>query len=330
MDVLIAGSLMLGLIILANILHARDRRAEKIVFDAFLFLGSAFVLLFGLILVLIPTWLYQEFAEESLDLLNPAAFGFILVLSAGLSMAFCIGKVRQLMAKIMPINPDSPVHSLALVLSVYLIGYTALTLTQGGLVEIAESAQATPLWLLVMSSLMFAVIGILGVGFPVRRRGKELIKRLGLEMPTAKQMLVAFVVIIVLVGLEFCAGLVLSLLNPEQSAVLEDVSTALLYDIDTVWEWFILALAVGIGEELLFRGALQPSLGLGFTSVLFALVHIQYGFTLVTLFIVFIALILGLLRRYYNTTVTIFVHAGYNFALGIMALLFTYLQQFAP
>ena len=40
-----------------------------------------------------------------------------------------------------------------------------------------------------------------------------------------------------------------------------------------------LGLAAGIGEETLFRGALQPRFGLLITSLLFALLHSQYGIT---------------------------------------------------
>jgi len=41
--------------------------------------------------------------------------------------------------------------------------------------------------------------------------------------------------------------------------------------LNPVW----ISLFAGIGEELLFRGAIQPLLGLWLTSVIFALVHIQ-------------------------------------------------------
>ena len=41
--------------------------------------------------------------------------------------------------------------------------------------------------------------------------------------------------------------------------------------LNPVW----IALAAGFGEELLFRGALQPLLGIWITSVLFVLVHIR-------------------------------------------------------
>jgi membrane protease YdiL (CAAX protease family) len=327
-DILIIGTLMLAFILLANVLDVRNRRIEKLVFDVFLFLTSAFVLFMGTMFVLIPPDLYQQAGDISINILDSRAFGLVLVITGGWAMVLSVGKVRQILTRIMPLNPGSPVHSLALVLSVYLMGYSALVLSQGGLSGLAESAEPAPLYIIVLSELLFGVVALFGVGFIIRRRGRELARRLGLERPQPKQLLVAVSLIIILVLLQACAGLVWAALNPEQSEVLEDVSATLLTDIDTVWEWFLIALATGIGEELLFRGALQPALGLGFTSVLFALIHIQYGFTPVTLFIVLIAILLGFVRRYYSTTITIFIHVGYNFALGVLALLAAYLQDF--
>jgi len=243
------------------------------------------------------------------------------------AMALSIGKVRRLLARIMPINPESPVHSLALFLSIYLIGYTLLLLSQGGLSGLAESAEPAPLFSLILQGFLFALVAMFGVGFVIRRRGRELAHRLGLERPTLKQLAVAVGLILILVLLQACAGLIWGYLNPDQSKIMEDIGEVLFTEIDTVWEWLILALATGISEEVLFRGALQPALGLGFTSVLFALIHIQYGFSPVTLFIVLLAIVLGLVRRYYSTTITIFIHVGYNFTLGMLAVLAAYLQD---
>jgi hypothetical protein len=153
-----------------------------------------------------------------------------------------------------------------------------------------------------------------------------LLERLGLERPPLRHWIMGVGWIVVLVVLQALAGALWAVLNPDQSAVLEDVSLALLQDIDTLGEWLLLALAAGLGEELLFRGALQPAFGLGFTAVIFGLVHVQYGLTPITLFVVFLAVILGLIRRLHSTTIAIFVHAGYNFALGLLALLATYVE----
>ncbi|NGQ94612.1 CPBP family intramembrane metalloprotease [Brevibacillus sp. SYP-B805] len=44
----------------------------------------------------------------------------------------------------------------------------------------------------------------------------------------------------------------------------------------SIWSTFWLCLFVGLSEEWLFRGVLQPLLGNGWTSVLFAIVHYRY------------------------------------------------------
>jgi membrane protease YdiL (CAAX protease family) len=322
---------VLAVILLANFLHVRNRKTEKFVFDALLFLTSAAILFLGTMLVLIPPDLFKQAAPNmTISALDTRPFGMVLMITSGWAMVMSIEKIRMILARIMPLNPDSPVHTLALVLSVYLIGYMALILSQGDLTEIAESASPASLTLLFLSEFLFVVIALFGIGLIIRRRGRELMQRLGLKRPKPLQLLVGVGLIALLVVLQMCGAVIWSLLNPEQSQAMEDVNSALLLEFDTVWEWFLLALATGVGEEILFRGALQPVLGLGFTSVLFALVHIQYGFTPVTLFIVLIALVLGIVRKYYSTTITIFIHVGYNFSLGLLALLLSYLQQFAP
>jgi hypothetical protein len=72
---------------------------------------------------------------------------------------------------------------------------------------------------------------------------------------------------------------------------------------------------------MLFRGALQPVFGILGTSIVFAVSHTQYGLTPATLTVFLLSLVLGVIRQRSNTTVAIFVHAGYNFLLGLLALL---------
>jgi len=80
-----------------------------------------------------------------------------------------------------------------------------------------------------------------------------------------------------------------------------------------------LALGVGaaLGEETLFRGAVQPVLGIPLTSVLFASMHIQYGPSALLVFIFLLSIGLGLLRRHVNTTASFIAHAGFN-TLGVL------------
>jgi membrane protease YdiL (CAAX protease family) len=77
-----------------------------------------------------------------------------------------------------------------------------------------------------------------------------------------------------------------------------------------------LALVPGICEEILFRGALQPRIGLVATALLFTSIHTEYGFSVAALAIFVIALGLGLVRKYTNTTSSILTHATYNLLAG--------------
>jgi len=79
----------------------------------------------------------------------------------------------------------------------------------------------------------------------------------------------------------------------------------------------VLALAPGICEELLFRGALQPRLGLIATALLFTASHSEYGLSLYLVSVFGSALGLGLIRRFTNTTASATAHVAYNLLAGI-------------
>ena len=68
-----------------------------------------------------------------------------------------------------------------------------------------------------------------------------------------------------------------------------------------------------IVEELFFRGALQPRVGIWITSCVFALAHAQYGFF--NRYDVFmLSLLLGWLKCRYSIWLSILVHILHNFA----------------
>jgi membrane protease YdiL (CAAX protease family) len=90
--------------------------------------------------------------------------------------------------------------------------------------------------------------------------------------------------------------------------------------LNTLSAAFVLSLTAALGEEIAFRGALQPIFGLWPTTILFALIHIQYTLTPATLIIIAVGLGLGWLRRKFNTTAAILGHFLYNFMLIALAL----------
>src|SRR5205807_4459665 len=73
-----------------------------------------------------------------------------------------------------------------------------------------------------------------------------------------------------------------------------------------------IALLPGICEDLLFRGALQPRIGLVPAALLFTSIHSQYAISLDLAGIFAIAICLGLIRKYANTTTSITAHVAYN------------------
>ena len=54
-----------------------------------------------------------------------------------------------------------------------------------------------------------------------------------------------------------------------------------------------------------------------FTAVLFTSVHTEYGLSFDTLTVFVIAIGLGLIRKYTNTTTSATCHVGYNLLVGI-------------
>ncbi len=326
MEILFGLGLVVIIIVFANWAETQSEVTRRF-FDWLLLLFNLPVLLFGLVLALLPAGLQAGLDEVGLGGLDLRSFGVWLILMAIWGGLASLGGLRRRLFRGRGrFRPDSPVHATALVLSGYLVGNTLATLSQGGLEGLALTAQGASIWDVLGSQFLFLMVALLGVGLIVRRPPGELRRRLGLERPTGQQLLLAAGAIVLLVLAQFVAGAAWALLDPEQAQLLEDITETLLGDIDTVLEWLILAAATGLGEELLFRGALQPVFGLWTTSLLFAVAHVQYGITPVTLFVFLLAIVLGLIRRHTNTTVAVLVHGGYNFLLGMLALLATYLE----
>lgn len=100
--------------------------------------------------------------------------------------------------------------------------------------------------------------------------------------------------------------------QPERYAELESILKTMSSGVTNPAVALILGFSAGIGEEILFRGAIQPRLGIGFTALLFAVAHSQYGFTFATIGILIIGVVLGYQRKYLNTTSCIITHGAYN------------------
>jgi membrane protease YdiL (CAAX protease family) len=319
--------LVLGLALVANLVTASRNKTAIDLFDWALALLNIPLLLLGILLLLIPSEFISSLAEFELPALDLDAAAWVLIAIAISSILFCIRPLRRLLAHLLPLNPESPVHTLALVLAGYLTGNTLFALTQDVVAELVSTGVIVTIVDIVLQQAAFVIVAFAGAGYLTRRNLKAVSRRLGLVRPQASELLLGLASIGILITLQWTIGVIWLLVDPQQAELFGELNDALLSGLDTFAEWFILALASGIGEEILFRGALQPVFGIVFTSLLFAVVHVQYGLTPVTLAVFLLGLILGILRKRTNTTVTIFVHFSYNFILGLMALLAVYVKE---
>ncbi|MCB8921966.1 MAG: CPBP family intramembrane metalloprotease [Ardenticatenaceae bacterium] len=320
---------IVALVLLANWLTQQNNPTFNILFDRVLLVFNLPIIFSGILLALLsPEAIEVLRTQGGLLLDNFPAAGAAIGLMGGWGVLVSLRGVRQFLARWLPFNPETAVHTLALYFSGFLVGNTLLTLTQGGLTEMAVTAQAADIGDLVVQQALFVLLALFGVGLLIRRNGHALSERLGLLPITGAQIRMGIRWIVILVLVQWVAGAIWALIDPAQSELVDSISGELFSGLDTVWEWFVLALAAGMGEEILFRGALQPVFGVWFTAVLFAVAHVQYGITPITLVVLIIGLVLGHIRQRTNTSVAIFVHFGYNFVLGMLALLALYAQQF--
>lgn len=213
-------------------------------------------------------------------------------------------------------NPYSVVHTAALMLCLYffstqIIGF----ILSGGLEGVAdEFASGLSVWDVILTALPQIIIPVVGVGWGIRRNLPQTLRRLGLDIPTGEQLGVAFGVVVLLFVFIITVSVIWQgAVSQETFEEQSQASNALSESIGTLWMAFFIAAMAAVSEEIAFRGALQPIFGLWPTSVLFALIHMQYTFTPATLIIFGVALGFGWLRQKYNTTVAISAHFLYDF-----------------
>jgi len=295
--------------------------------------------LFGLLIVggLIASaagWLWQqpgaaEGAEMYRELgMDPAILpnlGLALWLPSVFGIVLLLRPSRRLLSRLIPIDPHSVVHAIAL--SYTMLVTTNLLATLGfGLGNVARQLEQLgpinimpALW--VQEALM-ALMALVGVGWLARRGLASALARLAIVRPTLRQVALGVGGGAALAGLILGVELLVSRAGISAGADVEKLSEQLLGPLMKTWAGIItVGAAAALGEEPIFRGALQPRFGLLLTSVLFALLHSTYGLSIATIFVFVVGMVLGLVRQRANTTTTMLMHAAYNMTLGTVSYL---------
>lgn len=327
---------------LANLSHrkriegdARNERTLKMLAYGLLFLLYAALMLFGLLFLglgLVNIVAPDAFAGMPATGFPPDRFAWMgasLLVPALLGLLLLTRPARRFFARFTPIDPAHPVHAVALSLTgVVLINlFFTLAVGLGNLADaIQQSAQggtttnpAPGLW---AQALMLILMGLIGVGWLARRNFSASLLRLGIVKPTIPQVIVGVVAGLLMVPLVIAAEAVASQLGIGSSQEVERLTEQLIGPLTmSIPGILTLGLAAALGEETVFRGALLPRFGLVFTTLLFALLHSQYGFSFSTVAVFIVGLVLGVIRMRANTTTSMITHAVYNMALGLISYL---------
>ncbi|MEA3336860.1 MAG: CPBP family intramembrane glutamic endopeptidase [Chloroflexota bacterium] len=315
------GATLLPFVILAIImvlanLETYNQAFRWITYIAIILLNLS-LLLFGLLGIAAPSLSVPGMNETTL-----AAFVvFARAMGIASVVAFfpLLRPVRSLLARFIPIDPDSTVHTTALVFAVYLLGM--------GLGQIPLMSDPAALEgfgpIGVTTALIWAqAVGMIlltfaGIGTLIRRDWRESMERLAIKPVDLRQLGIAMGAILLLLAVQFALSYGWQAIDPEGFQQIEDAGNLLLGDVNGLFGAITIGLAAALGEELIFRGALQPKFGLILTAILFTVLHSQYGISPATVLILAIALLLGVMRTRTNLTVCILIHFGYNF-LGVM------------
>ena len=176
-----------------------------------------------------------------------------------------------------------------------------------------------PLLLLLIQDSFLVVLVLLGVGWGTRRGWRETAQRLGISRFGIPELLAgAGTELLMLFATVMIAG-ALTLFFGESMTSAAAFNQDILSKLPGVGGILLLGLATGVGEEVLYRGALQPVLGIWLTSFLFAVSHIQYlNPALLVIFV--LGLILGYSREKWGLLTAIWTHALYNSIVAIIAL----------
>lgn len=255
-----------------------------------------------------PTWLpYAVLSDGDVTYMPQSV-------NTGFSMPAVASSQPVADDELLGFDPYSLVHAMALILMVYVMGtQIAFFIIEGGLSEFADDFEIT-YWSLLPNFVPFVIGALLGVGWLSRRTWGDALRRLGLTPPSIWEIGIG---VGAAIGLFFLQGILgaiwLVIVGPEAFEDQTEASGAIAESINTIGLAFAVAFTAGVGEEIAFRGALQPIFGLWWTAIFFTAIHMQYTLTPAALIIFVVAVAFGYLRRFYSLYTVIIAHFLYNF-----------------
>lgn len=237
---------------------------------------------------------------------------FALGIGLGFSLPL-LRPFRQGLASVTPMDPESPIDYSGLAILLAVSSFLWFSLILGGEpVEITPMSTGDMITLLLVNLATFVAFAYVAVGYRNYRTGEEATARLGLTKPTTEHILVGLLAVVPAFAFAIIGSILTEVFQPEVVDRLGENIDNLTSGVQNPLGAIILGLSAGIGEEVLFRGALQPRFGIALTTMLWVLLHTQYELTWVMLGLVLMGIMLGWIRNRYGTVAAIITHATYN------------------
>jgi len=322
---LIAASL--GIIVyLANLQQIHHKRPQSVNYLLYSLAALTFGVGFLTLFAGVSSELLPESAGFSINRTSAAVFFVLAAVAAVFSAALVRWRgMREWIAQWVlrsdgtkvRYNAASPVHTTAIVMAILLvIGTMSNFVLAGGVDGLAEDyAQSINLVeTLVSNFLLYLMFSLLGVGLFLRRNVAQALQRLGLSPVRWRHILLGLLIGFALYWVQVGLVLVWEMLAPD-SLTQQSGAAQELFNLfsGSLLLGFLLAVSTGIGEELFFRGALQPIFGIFWTSLFFILLHTQYTLTFASLVIFLVSVGFGILARRFSTVAAMSAHVIYNF-----------------
>jgi uncharacterized protein len=263
---------------------------------------------------LVAAWLARRLHIGIGDF-SAGALAAALAIAGVVGLALLFPRVRAAALRPLGLNPDSGVHTVVAVAAVVTVAAAAVLFRELQ----REPPSPIPSYVSdeVVALLGDAGLALAGVGFLVTRGLRATLDRLDVRPIRVRAVLLALTAAAVF-------HLVVGLMEHAETIWLPEMSRLedrLQYEFVGVPPWLgavLVSVTAGVGEELVFRGALQPRLGIVLTALVFAAFHVQYQLPGMAMIFV-VGLALGVLKRRTSTTFTACVHVFYDIGAFVLS-----------
>ena len=279
---------------------------------------------FGLSGVTGLVYVLMQLEPKSFPTENVDEFRAIFVLAPCLLLTGVLGALvlipptRRWFYSIFPGNPESLLHPFGLIASMLILSLQIFTLRTLTPEKIRAMLHETNFFFSTsLMQSMLILVTVAGVGLGISKTRAETMERLGIRALSWKQVALCILGALLLFGLVSLIEVQwLIPLSPKSAELGKEMMEAVQLHQTVpiaVIVFLGLSLLVGTGEELFFRGLLQPAVGMILSSLLFAFIHTQYGFTPVIFILFLLSMGFGLVRQRYGVIAAILVHCFYDF-----------------